>query len=133
MTAQRSFTELEKHYRKRLRDGIEKSEDAIDVENRFQALTRDFLRDALGMAESDELAKSALREDFVKLTPEAPFYLLSSEASALPGLSELFAGSDLPNILERFAESAERGRAYFKGLPGKDRSVRGQKIKQQIR
>lgn len=100
MVKQVSYTALERQFRALLRDNLEKCEAPSDVEERFSRVGGAFLREVLGEA-------TAIGPEDLTLAPEAaPPYRVSPEVQGAPGFGQAMDASDLPHILERFADKA---------------------------
>ena len=106
MVDKKSYAELEKEYRKSLRVKIDQSDDHIDIEKQFTIILRDFLQAVLGDQFDVRLGDVTLDLN----TPS--HYVLSPRLAEADSFRQAMADSDLPNILDRFAESAYH--KYFK-------------------
>lgn len=108
MNKQMSFTALENTFRHELRDKLAKSDDAADLEQQFAFVVAGFLRkvfeDRMEIAPED-----------VRFAPDAPpYYALSPRLLETAVFLETRDASDLPNILERFAQKAYNDHVHLR-------------------
>jgi hypothetical protein len=118
MTTIASFSRLENALIPRFRESMSRAESTADVQKFFVYTILDLLNNALADAGGD---LELLYED-VWLMPEEgakPGYGLSPRLTAHAALTALMAGSDLPAILARFAETAGRRFRYLAQKPEK--------------
>lgn len=121
MTKQVSFSNLEKAYSLEFRNKMNRAEDGTEVMNSFSFTTTNMMKDALG-------EKISIRVDDVQLTPqEKQCYSFSPNLLANPEFKSTLEGSDIENIISRFASTArnkfmhlekhpERTNAKFKNI-----------------
>jgi len=107
MSKQLSFTALENTFRHELRGKLEQCEDTFDMEQQFALVIAEFLRQALG-------ERMDIVPEDVRLAPDGPpYYVLSPRLLEAPEFLETFDNSDLPNILERFAEKTRKDHVHL--------------------
>ncbi len=106
MVDKKSYVEFEKEYRKIFRVKIDQSDDHIDIEKQFTIVLRDFMQDVIG----DQFE---VRLNDIVLDLNAPsHYVIAPRLAETDAFRQAMADSDLPSILDRFAESAYH--KYFK-------------------
>ena len=100
MTEQQSFTKLEREQVPQLRDDLDAAESTEDVRKFFAYNVRHLLMKVM-MGEVEVLP------DDIQLNPDAPpYYRLGPGLKDNSRFVEISAHSDLPQILERFAEAS---------------------------
>ncbi len=94
-----SFSHLEKEYAPQIRDGINNAENKIDLQNHFSELAANLLIDATNNS-------LTIRNEDILFNPEtANRYSLNPELLKNPEFKSAWENSDLPNMMEKFAES----------------------------
>lgn len=102
MSANVSFSTLENEFRRELRDKLDKSQDAFDLERRFQQVVARFLGKVFE-------GRLDIGDKAIAFSPgQAPHYALNPALADDPTFRETFDGSDLPSILARFAGQAHK-------------------------
>lgn len=114
MKNQMSFTGLEHDYRHELRKRMNCCEDMIDLSNQFSYITTSLLKEAI---KNEEMA---IRLDDVLFDTKARgHYRISVRLAESPVFRQEWDHSDLPNILQRFAEMAYKHYVRISRYPAK--------------
>lgn len=99
MSNQMSFSSLERKFLPKMRDGINHSEDKIDLTNHFAKTTKEFL----GLVFEDNLK---IKMDDVVFNPkQSNYYEVSIELQNSQIFNKIWNSSDLQHVIKRFADS----------------------------
>ncbi len=110
MSAQISFSKLEKEFLPQFREKISTSEDVIDVQKYFSHTIRVMLQKAF---EKEEIT---INEEDIELITIPPYYTIKKMDLSIQSLWE---NSDLKDILHRFAEMAHKRYLHLQKNPSK--------------
>jgi hypothetical protein len=113
MSAQNSYTKLEREVAPALRDKLNHAESAEEAKRFFAQEMGGFLQQVFG----DELR---IRDEDILLTPEqAPYFALRGDLAGNALIASTFKGSDLDEILQRLAQTAAHRYTHLAGHPAK--------------
>jgi hypothetical protein len=100
MTERLSFTRFENVIYPGFRQKVQKAETIVDVRNSFTLAMRELLRSAFE-------GKLSFEDDDIKLLPESDSRFAVSKRLLSSGkFKTIWDGSDLPRVVERFADVA---------------------------
>jgi len=100
MTKRISFTKYLNKILPKFREDMNRAESTEDVKKFFSYTVRELLRDIV------EKEMEIGDEDIILLPDKPPYFSLSSELLSRGELKKLWEESDLPQLIERLAESA---------------------------
>jgi len=101
MSKQLSFSPLANQYMKNFREMINNSEDKVDVTNSFALISCRFLQEVF-----PENADNIKDNDVTFQPSEQEFYKISQDLFNEDYFQKIWQCSDLPSIIENFANSA---------------------------
>jgi len=100
-----SFSVLEKEFAHVFRNGINSSEDKIDLGNHFSRTMKTLLQKVF---EHEHIPVDVDDSD-ITFNPEARhYYTISGKLRQTGSFKGLWEGSDLPSVIERFADSTHK-------------------------
>jgi hypothetical protein len=100
MTDRVSFTRYENIIYPSFRQEVQKAESTVDVRNSFTLATRKLLHSALE-------GKMDFRDDDIRLLPESDArFVISKRLLSSPAFKAVWEDSDLPRVIDRFADLA---------------------------
>jgi len=119
MTRIASFTKLENELTPKFRESMSRAESTADVQKFFVYAMLELLN---GVLPGGEDALELVYEDVALAADGEPGYVVSPRLAAYAPFAALGRESDLPAILERFAETAGKRFHYLGKKPEKTES-----------
>ncbi|MBN2460655.1 MAG: hypothetical protein JXB60_03525 [Candidatus Cloacimonetes bacterium] len=114
MKNQISYSTLGNTFIHRMRNEINNSEDAVDLENCFSLTSTDFLREVFG-----EIEIEINSDDIVFDSQKKDYYTISKTLSGQEKFKEIWQNSDLPSVIKKFAESTYHHYLHLQKHPEK--------------
>lgn len=105
MEGKTSFSELEKEFLHVMRNGINNSEDKIDLENHFSNTMKIFLN---RIVQHEHIPVEVDEADIIFSPRARNHFIISGKLTRTEPFKNLWDSSDLPHVIERFATTAHK-------------------------